>query len=148
MEIVRHHLHGEPAPAAKRIPVPANREMLAKRRWRGVAEDGAEFGFDLDHLLADGDGVFATSTAHYFIEQTPEPVIEIPLGDNPAAAAQLGWKIGNLHFSIEVTSSTLRVADDSAIRQMLEREEIDFAATTAVFRPLHSAPHSHGHSHD
>ena len=29
----------------------ADRATLAKRRWRGVAQDGREFGFDLDHVL-------------------------------------------------------------------------------------------------
>ncbi|HEY5793031.1 MAG TPA: hypothetical protein VIS74_07020, partial [Chthoniobacterales bacterium] len=63
-------------------------------------------------------------------------------------AARLGWKIGNLHFSVEVTADALRVADDSAIRQMLGREGIAHAARSAVFRPLLAAPHSHSHAHD
>ena len=30
------------------IPLTVERRVLAKRRWRGKAEDGTDFGFDLD----------------------------------------------------------------------------------------------------
>ena len=53
MEIIRGALP-LPATAFAKISIPIDRYTLAKRRWRGVAEDGREFGFDLEAPLADG----------------------------------------------------------------------------------------------
>ena len=53
MELV----HGEIAVTASgkpRIALRVDRLTLAKRRWRGVAEDRADFGFDLERPIADG----------------------------------------------------------------------------------------------
>ena len=38
------------------------------------------------------------------------------------------------------------VVDDSAVRQMFEREGIQFTPCKRVFHPI-SGGHSHGHSH-
>ena len=35
------------------VRIPVERLTLAKRRWRGVADDGEEFGFDLEAPLTD-----------------------------------------------------------------------------------------------
>ena len=121
-----------------------DRLTLARRRWRGVALDGTEFGFDLEHPLADGDVFHQSDTAFYRIAQQPEPVLEIALS-SPLDAAQTGWKIGNLHFQIAVTAQTILAPDDPAIRQMLEREHIAYRPASAIFRPL-GGGHSHGHA--
>jgi urease accessory protein len=120
----------------------ADRLMLAKRRWRGVADDGAEFGFDLDGPLADGAVFFASAAAVYFIEQKVEPVLEIALIAKPAPVARLGWTIGNLHFPIQVADECIRVPDDPALRQLFEREKIPFTACERVFVPF-AKSHSH-----
>ncbi len=126
--------------------LPADRLILAKRRWRGAAADGTEFGFDLEHPLADGDVFFQTEAAVYRLAQQPETVLEV-LVDSAEDAARTGWKIGNLHFPIAVSTRTILAPDDPAIRQMLEREHISYHSTQAIFRPLHGA-HSHGnHAH-
>lgn len=117
------------------------RHTLAKRRWRGVAEDGWEFGFDLDEPLRDGAAFFEVGGAIYVISQKPEAVLEIALGA-PLESARVGWLIGNLHFSLELAGSVIRVADDSALRQMLTREHIAFSEVTSVFHP-----ERHGHVH-
>jgi len=133
-----------------RVELSVERHDLAKLRWRGAASDGREFGFDLHQPLAQGALFFVSETAHYCIAQKPEPVLEVALGD-PAAAALTGWKIGNLHFPMEVTeaggSSRIRVADDLALRQLFERERIPFCEAVSVFQPLKGAPHAHGHAH-
>lgn len=118
--------------------------MLAKRRWRGVAENGREFGFDLDHPLDDGDVIFQDEAQHYVVVQEPEPVLEISLPPEAGAAARLGWLVGNLHFGLEIAEGSLRVVDDPAVRQLCEREHLHFTAVERVFRPL-SGGHSHGH---
>lgn len=124
------------------VRVSVERLTLAKRRWRGVAEDGADFGFDLETPLVDGACVFQNETAVYFVAQKYEPVLEVALGSDAPASARLGWIIGNLHFPLEVAGPIVRVADDSALRQLFEREHIPFVACKRVFHPL-----SGGHRH-
>jgi urease accessory protein len=140
MELIRAPL-SKPAGGVIEVLLPVDRHSLAKRRWRGVAEDGREFGFDLAEPLHDGVPFFYAEGATYIIAQQPEPVFEILLG-TPAVSARLGWLIGNLHFSVEIGGHVLRVAADSALRQMFVREQIDFAELSRVFHPFH-----HGHVH-
>ena len=124
------------------IRIPVERMVLAKRRWRGAAEDGREFGFDLEKPLADGAVVFSTDQAVYVIAQKYEPVLEINLATDAPAAARMGWMIGNLHFPLEVAGQVVRVADDPALRQLFEREHIPFIPCKRIFHPL-----SGGHHH-
>jgi urease accessory protein len=141
MEIIHQPLTTwDPALPQTRIPV--ERLTLAKRRWRGVAEDGQEFGFDLETPLQDNAAVFQAATAVYILSQKYEPVLEVALGTDSPTAARLGWLIGNLHFTIEVAGSTVRVIDDPAVRQLFEREAIAYVPCKRVFRPL-----SGGHHH-
>jgi len=119
-----------------------DRLTLAKRRWRGTAEDGTEFGFDLAAPLTDGAAFHASAHTVYVIAQQPEPVLEIALIPRPAPVARLGWAIGNLHFPIQVTEEVIRVPDDPALRQLFEREKIPFTARESVFIPFAKA-HRH-----
>ena len=121
----------------------ADRLTLAKRRWRGVAEDGREFGFDLEQPLRDGDVICQVAGATYVLAQRPEPVLEIDLL-SAAESAKAGWLVGNLHFPVQIAGHVLRMADDSALRQMLAREGLPFTAASRVFHPLHAA-HAHAH---
>ena len=129
------------------VRIPVDRLTLAKRRWRGVAEDGAELGFDLEKPLSDGTPVFATARCVYVIAQRYEPVLEVTLGSDSPSAARLGWIIGNLHFPLEVAGTVVRVVDDPALRQLFLRESIAFTACKRVFHPV-GGGHSHGpHNH-
>ena len=76
MEIIRAPLP-EWNESLPEIRISAERLTLAKRRWRGVAEDGTDFGFDLDVPLADGTRVFQSDAAVYFIAQKYEPELEV-----------------------------------------------------------------------
>jgi len=147
MKIVHQHLHVHPGTEDIVIPIRALRETLAKRRWRAVAEDGQEFGFDLDHILNHGHFVSTEGSKYYAIEQEPELVLEVALGTDISMAARRAWLMGNLHFPVQITTDVIRVADDSAVRQMLEREHIEYVATTAVFCPITGAGHGHHHHH-
>lgn len=141
MTIIRQPLATHATPLAI-IRLPVDRLVLAKRRWRGIADDGAEFGFDLESPLPDGAAVFQNETAVYLIAQKYEPVLEVTLGADSPAAARLGWMIGNLHFALQIADGVVRVTDDPAVRQLFEREQIPFTACKRVFRPL-----SGGHHH-
>jgi len=123
-----------------------DRLTLVKRRWRGVAEDGREFGFDLSEPLTDGTTFFASDAALYVIAQKYEPVLELSVGDSSlregTRAARLGWLIGNLHFQIEIADDVVRVVDDPAVRQLFEREGFAFTPCKRIFHPI-----SGGHQH-
>jgi|ERR1700678_2481105 urease accessory protein len=129
------------APGVLEVLLPADRHTLAKRRWRATAEDGREFGFDLDEPLHDGVAFFHDGDATYVIAQQPEPVLEVALA-TPLESARLGWLIGNLHFSLELAGCVIRVADDPALRQLFDREHIAFSEASHVFHP-----ERHGHVH-
>jgi urease accessory protein len=129
-------------PPLPRRALHADRLVLAKRRWRAVAEDGEEFGFDLTSPLTDGAAFFSNGSSVYCIAQRPEPVLEIALIARPAPVARLGWTIGNLHFPIQVTDDCIRVPDDVALRQLFDREKIPFTACERVFVPF-AKTHSH-----
>ena len=133
---------GAPGNASDRI-IKVDRLRLAKRRWRGFADDGTEFGFDLETPLKHGSVFFSSAAGNYRIEQQTEPVIDIACPTDPAAAARFGWLLGNLHFPIEILPGILRICDDTAVRQMLQRESIPHSFCEAVFQPI-AGGHSHG----
>ncbi|MEO7597824.1 MAG: urease accessory protein UreE [Opitutus sp.] len=125
----------EPDVTLPQIAIPVERTTIAKRLWRGTAEDGAEFGFDLSAPLKHGDTVFQSSTARYLVQQQPERVVEISLAIQPSAAAGIAWAVGNLHLELCAEPNRLLAPDEPAVRQLLARMKVDFNSTTAVFRP-------------
>jgi urease accessory protein len=125
----------EPDSALPEVVLSIDRITLAKRLWRAVAADGTEFGFELPAPLKHGDTFFQSATARYTISQQLEPVVEISLDVAPSAAAGIGWAIGNLHLELAAEPTRLLAPDEPAIRQLLDRLKVPFAATTAIFRP-------------
>ena len=125
----------QPDPALAEIAVHVERLAIVKRLWRGAAEDGAEFGFELSAPLKDGDTVWQTADARYVLRQQPESVVEISLDVAPSAAAGIGWSIGNLHLELCAEPTRLLAPDEPAVRQLLERLKVPFTPTTAIFRP-------------
>jgi len=146
VEIIREGL-SKNRPGFGEILLHVDRQTLAKCRWRGVANDGREFGFDLAEPLSDGTAFFETEEHRYLIAQTPEPVLELRIVDcGLRKGAEIAWKIGNLHCLIGFRGEILVVADDPALRQLFAREHIAFTPATQVFNPLRGA-HSHGYEH-
>lgn len=135
------------------VSIPVDRHKLARRRWRGSATDGTDFGFDVGEALGHGDCVHATESTAYVIEQSPEACFLIAL-KGAEEAAWIGWMIGNLHFKAAFSEEGVLVQDDLAVEQMLEREHIHYHRVQRVFQPSkqgghsHGHDHSHGHSHD
>ena len=119
----------------REIALRADRITLAKRLWRGAAEDGTEFGFELNAPLKHGDTVFQTPTTRYVVKQAEEPIVEISLDVAPSAAAGIGWAIGNLHLELSAEPTRLIAADEPSVRQLLERLNVPYRPTTAIFRP-------------
>ncbi|MEO6568152.1 MAG: urease accessory protein UreE [Opitutaceae bacterium] len=119
----------------REIALRVERITLAKRLWRGVAEDGMEFGFELAVPLKHGETFFETTAKRYVIEQIPEAVVEISLAVAPSAAAGIGWAVGNLHLELAADATRLLAPDEPAVRQLLDRLKVPFTPTTAIFRP-------------
>jgi urease accessory protein len=125
----------KPDLALPEISLRVDRRTLAKRLWRGVAEDGTEFGFELSSAFKPGDTFHQTITARYVVVQEPEPVLEIALENlPPSAAAGVGWAVGNLHLEFSSEATRLLTPDEPAARQLFERIQVSYTPTTAVFR--------------
>jgi urease accessory protein len=133
------------------VALAAERLTLAKRIWRGKAADGAEFGFELERPLRHGETFWQTETARYVVVQQPENVLEIDLAIAPSAAAGIGWAVGNLHLELNAEPTRLLALDEPAVRQLLDRLQVPFKSTTAIFRPGRfargAASHELGPSH-
>lgn len=126
------------------ISLTVERRVLAKRRWRGQAQDGADFGFDLISPLRHGICFHAEEDKNYVIDQKPEVVFRVPFPDQQEAAHR-AWQVGNLHFPAQFLESYLLVEGDLAVRLMLERNQIPFEEGMEVFQPvLAAAGHHHG----
>ncbi len=124
-----------PATTLPEVALRVERLTLAKRLWRGVAEDGTEFGFELSAPLRPGETFFQSATARYVVYQNAEAVVEVSLDVAPSAAAGIGWAIGNLHLELSAEATRLLAPDEPAVRQLLDRLKVPFKPTTAVFRP-------------
>jgi urease accessory protein len=126
------------------------RTKLARRFWRAVAQDGTEFGVEVDVPLKHGDVIWADGKSRYVIHQLPEPLLEVPLDVAPDAAAVIGWAAGNLHIPIDAQSTRLLAPDGPAIRQLLDRLGIHYRGLTERFRPhrLAGSLAGHGQMHD
>ncbi len=146
LTLIQKAKHGGAYGPHTHVHVPVDRLTLAKRRWRGVAEDGREFGFDLDEPLQHGDHFYQEGDRHYTIDQKPEEVLEIPL-THADQAAHVAWGLGNLHFGIQIEHGVIRVPEDPAVLQFLNREHIAFRKVRCVFAPISTGAHSH-HAHE
>ena len=124
-----------PDPALPESALRVERLTLAKRLWRGIADDGTEFGFELEAPLKHGDTFFQSATARYTVQQQPESVVEVSLEVAPSAAAGIGWAIGNLHLELQSEPTRLLAPDEPAVRQLLDRLKVPFKQTTGIFRP-------------
>src|SRR4051812_24043971 len=96
---------------AQQISLRVDRFTLAKRRWRGVADDGIEFGFDLDNAMSNQACFFRDANKDYCIVQTPEQILAVALLSIPQSA-KIAWNIGNLHFPLSLSGGYILVEDD------------------------------------
>lgn len=128
-------------PPDEQVVLAAERRQFLKRRWRGVAEDGTEFGFDLESRLADGGVIFQQDGKDYVVRQLHETVFEVPF-ESPAHAALVAWKTGNLHLPAQIFDDRIRVLHDEAMRQLLERESWAFTEPVVLFSPLKAMAHA------
>lgn len=144
MKIIKELNPINPEMFERTVSLNVERRVLAKRRWRGQAEDGTDFGFDLVVPLSNGICFHAEGDKNYVIDQKPEVVFRIPFPDQREAAHR-AWQVGNLHFPAQFLESYLLVEGDLAVRLMLERNQIPFEEGMEVFQPvIAAAGHHHG----
>ena len=128
-------------PPERQIVLGAERRQFLKRRWRGVADDGTEFGFDLESRLTDGCVIFQQDGKDYLVRQLPETVYQIECAD-PVHAALVGWKVGNLHLPAQICEGCIWVLHDEAMAQLLEREGWEFTEPEVIFTPMKAMAHA------
>jgi len=128
-------------PPGKRITLTTERRQFLKRRWRGVAEDGTEFGFDLENRLTDGCVIFQQDGRDYIVRQLPEVVYQIECA-TPEHAALVGWKVGNLHLPAQIVGNMIWVLHDEAMAQLLEREGWRYSEPEVLFTPMKAMAHA------
>jgi urease accessory protein len=127
-------------PAERQVELAAERREFLKRRWRGLAADGAEFGFDLESRLTDGCVIFHEAGNDYVVRQLAESVYEVPF-ENGAHAALVAWKVGNLHLPAQIGAESILVLHDEAMTQLLEREGWAYREPILVFTPMKAVAH-------
>ncbi len=125
----------------RQITLSAERRQFLKRRWRGIAGDGVEFGFDLEDRLKDGCVIHHEDGKDYVVRQLPEVVYEIPI-TSPDQAALVGWKAGNLHMPAQILPDSIRVLHDEAMKQLLEREGWPYTEPEVIFTPMKAMAHA------
>jgi urease accessory protein len=128
-------------PESQQIILSAERRLFLKRRWRGEAADGTEFGFDLETRLTDGGVIHRSNGNDYIVRQLPEIVYEIPI-TSPEQAALVGWKAGNLHMPAQILPHCIRILHDEAMKQLLEREGWPYTEPEVVFTPMKAMAHA------
>lgn len=142
MHLIRRMSAGQSCLAPEmQISLSAERRQFLKRRWRGVADDGTEFGFDLESRLVDGAVIFHQAGCDYVVRQLPETVFEIAFS-SPDQAALVAWKTGNLHLPAEILDGCIRVLHDDAMRLLLEREGWNYTEPVVLFIPMKAVAHS------
>lgn len=124
------------------VLVKVDRHTLYKRRWRAVAEDGAELAVDLDASVSDGTLLKTAAGEVYQIEQIAEDVMVIPLPNSAEMAAKLGWYLGNQHLPVEVRTDEIILEKMATLAASLDRIGIPYTSRHDVF---HCKMHSHQH---
>ena len=128
-------------PPERQVVLRAERRRFLKRRWRGLADDGTEFGFDLEERLTDGCVIFQSGENDYIVRQTAEKVYRIPFA-SPAQAALVAWKTGNLHMPAQITGDAIFVLHDEAMGNLILREGWPFTEPEVLFNPMKAVHHT------
>ncbi|TDU67316.1 urease accessory protein [Prosthecobacter fusiformis] len=128
-------------PVAEQVELLVERRLFLKRRWRGLAADGTEFGFDLAARLKHGCVIHQTNDLDYVVRQQEETVYQVRPGSVDEAAL-MGWKIGNLHLGVQVVDGVIRITHDVAVLQLFEREGWAYEEVSVVFNPLRVTAHA------
>lgn len=125
----------------RQIVLHAERRQFLKRRWHGNADDGTEFGFDLEERLIEGCVILHENGNDFIVRQLPETVYQIHF-TSPEHAALVAWKTGNLHLPAQILEDSMLVLHDEAMTHLLKREGWTFSEPEVVFIPMKVVAHT------
>lgn len=134
MQLIQQPLASCESPLKSTVYLISSRSQLQKRIWRGVAEDGKVFGFDLEEPLRHNQTFYQSKESIYIIQQEAEAVYRVDL-KTPKQAAETAWMIGNLHFSASFSEKSLIVPIDPALQNLFTEHSIAYCKETMVFQP-------------
>jgi urease accessory protein len=142
--------HWDRAKEADWIELPHDGRHRRRIAMRG-AKDTA-FLLDLAEAtqLKDGDGLVLEDGRIVRVVAASEPIVEIK-GD-PHLLARVAWHLGNRHVPAEIAKTSIRIARDHVLEQMLEQLGARIARIEAPFEPeagayAHETAHAHHHDH-
>ena len=128
-------------PESSQVVLSAERRQFLKRRWRGIANDGTEFGFDLETRLVDGAVILQQDGKDYIVRQLPEMVYEVVF-ESPAHAAMVAWRVGNLHLPAQILEDRIHVLYDEAMSHLIGYEGWAYSEPEVLFQPLKAVAHA------
>ncbi len=133
--------------ALQELTIAADRDTLTRRRWRGAALDGTDFAFALTDPVRHGSVIWEGMGKRYRVRQLPEPVLVVPLPDEPLLAARTAWFFGNMHLPIELRPGELLVAEEPTLRERITAAGMAWKAREDVFQPSkHCDTPAHSHA--
>jgi urease accessory protein len=136
----------ETSEALQELTIAADRDTLTRRRWRGSALDGTDFAFALTDPVRHGSVIFEGQGKRYRVRQMPEPVLVVPLPDEPLMAARTAWFFGNMHLPIELRPGEVIIAEEPTLRERITAAGMTWTAREDVFQPSkHCDTPAHSH---
>lgn len=134
MQLIYHPLSSLNQQPENTVKLITSRLQLQKRIWRGLAEDGKVFGFDLEEPLSHDQPFYECEGSLYVLKQEAEAVYAIDL-ITLKQAAETAWMIGNLHFSVSFHEDTLIVPVDPALEKLFIEQSITYREENMIFLP-------------
>ena len=162
---IEHHVGHGPAPDRKlEVPVPVEWYDMQRTRMSAVAQDGTEFGINVDAPLKDGDVLCELDDKRYVVRIRATEVITVPV-DSMERMGKLCYELGNRHLSIRVRPDSVSVPYDHPTFDYVKKlgfepqvSQDDFSgflivkahagAGTIVGQHHHLDGEHHGHPHD
>ena len=145
MPLVEHAINDSGA-TLQEYTIAADRDTLTRRRWRGAAIDGTDFAFALSDPLRHGSVVLEGQGKRYRVRQLAEPVLVVPLPQEPLMAAKTAWFFGNMHLPIELRPGEILVAEEPTLRERITAAGMTWTAREDVFQPSkHCDTPAHSH---
>lgn len=123
-----------------------------RHRILAMADDGTEFGVQIDENLSDGDVLAVTADKIYAVRIKKSKLVRI-LVKTMEEMGRLGFELGNRHLSLQIASDSITIPFDAPTFEYLVRLGFNPRIVEDVFADYivckaHGATHSHDHSHE
>ena len=123
-----------------------------RHRILKMADDGTEFGVQIDENLSDGDVLAVTTDKIYAVRIKKSKLVHIPV-QTMTEMGRLGFELGNRHLSLQIASDCITIPFDAPTFEYLVRLGFNPRIVEDVFADYivckaHGATHGHSHEHD